>query len=124
MKRLKALGIVLSAPVVMGAAIASDHPPKDAVRDATPLELAAIKTSLELDLKDAQSARLQDVRVKGEKFCGFVNSKNSYGAYAGYIPIMGMLLMIKGVQTAYVFGIDSPEVTRAMCKDWGLPLRP
>lgn len=98
----------------------------NAVRDATPKELAAIKADLELRLKDAGSAKLQSVRVKGEKFCGLVNAKNSYGAYAGYKPISGMVFKdATGKQLAAVIGISPPEdVVRQICEDDGLPLPP
>lgn len=44
-----------------------------------------IKAGLEAQLKDGQSARIiwqpqHDQRI----YCGFVNAKNSFGAYAGY----------------------------------------
>lgn len=97
----------------------------DAVRDATPKELAAIKADLETRLKDAGSAKLQRVRVKDENFCGLINAKNSYGAYAGYSPIMGMVFKdTTGKQLAAVMGLDSPEVTRSMCAEKGLALPP
>lgn len=98
----------------------------DAVRDATPKELGAIKADLEMKLKDASSAKLQRVRVKGDKFCGLVNSKNGFGAYAGYSPISGMVFKdTTGKQLAAVIGFGPPEeVTRKVCEDDGLPLPP
>lgn len=98
---------------------------EDAVRDATSKELAAIKADLETKLKDAASAKFQRVRVKDGYFCGLVNAKNSYGAYAGYKPIMGMVFNdTTGKKLAAVIGLDSPEVTRTMCAEKGLPLPP
>lgn len=115
MKNLVAAVLWLSAPAYAG----------DAVRDATPKELAAIKADLEMKLKDASSAKLQSVRVKGDKFCGMVNAKNSYGAYAGYSPIGGMVFKdTSGKQLAAVMSLDSPQVTREMCEQDGLPLPP
>lgn len=97
----------------------------DAVRDATPKELLAIKAGLEMQLKDAASAKLRSVRVKGETFCGMVNAKNSFGAYAGYSPITGMVFKdTTGKLLAAVMGADSPEATRQVCEDKGLPLPP
>jgi hypothetical protein len=52
-----------------------------------------IRERLELELKDAQSARFKQLcklprklerDTPGFGYCGLVNSKNSYGAYAGY----------------------------------------
>ena len=97
----------------------------EVVRDATPKELAAIKAGLETQLKDASSAKLLRVRVKGNDFCGLLNAKNAFGAYAGYSPIMGMVFKdTTGKQLAAVLGVDSPEVTRDMCEQKGLPLPP
>lgn len=97
----------------------------DVVRDATPKELAAIKADLEMKLKDASSAKLQRVRVRGDKFCGMVNAKNSFGAYSGYSPVGGMVFKdTTGKQLAAVIGLDSPEETRQMCEENGLPLPP
>lgn len=98
----------------------------EAVRDATPKELAAIKADLELRLKDASSAKLQRVRVKGEKFCGMLNAKNAYGAYAGYSPISGMVFKdTTGKQLAAVIGLGPPEeAIREVCEKDGLPLPP
>lgn len=105
---------------VVGSAQAADG-----VRDATPKELAAIKAGLEMQLKDASSAKLQRVRVKGEHFCGMVNAKNSYGAYAGYSPIMGMVFKdTTGKQLAAVIGLDSPDISRSECESKGMPLPP
>lgn len=113
--------LLLTFLLVAGAVHAGDP-----VRDATPKELAAIKANLELRLKDASSAKLQRVRVKGEKFCGLVNAKNSYGAYAGYSPISGMVFKdTTGKQLAAVIGIGPPEdAIRQICEDDGLPLPP
>lgn len=96
----------------------------DGVRDATPKELAAIKTGMETSLKDAGSAKLQNIRFKGETFCGLVNAKNSYGAYTGYVPITGMVFDVDGKKVAAVMGLSSPEATRSVCEEKGLPLPP
>lgn len=112
--------LLIAMLLVAGSAQAEDR-----VRDATPKEQAAIKADLETRLKDAGSAKLQRVRVKGEDFCGLINAKNSFGAYAGYTPIMGMIFVdTKGKTLAAVMGLDSPEITRQMCEEKGLPLPP
>lgn len=56
--------------------------------DATEAEIEAIRAELALTLKDAESARFKDVRreagERGGTTCGYVNAKNSYGAYSGF----------------------------------------
>lgn len=113
-------GRILFALVLVGFAAHA----QEQLREATPKEVAAIKADLETKLKDASSAKFQNVRVKGDHFCGLVNSKNSYGAYAGYTPIGGMLFKIEGKQAAAVIGLDSPEATRSVCQIQGIPLPP
>lgn len=63
--------------------------------DGSTLEKA--KAAVAKKLKDPYSARFEDLRlgsapnVKGEpteRVCGFVNAKNSYGAYGGRTPFV------------------------------------
>lgn len=117
------LKLVTAAALLLVAAGAQAQ---NAVRDATPKELTAIKADLETKLKDAASAKFQNVKVQQEgNFCGLLNSKNSYGAYAGYTPFMGMVFKdTTGKQLAAVLAVDEPEITRAMCAEKGLPLPP
>ncbi|MGH0003571.1 hypothetical protein ACQU0X_26135 [Pseudovibrio ascidiaceicola] len=56
-------------------------------------ELRAIVKEVSKNLKDPYSAQFHDVMGMrmGEgimQFCGFVNAKNSHGAYAGKIPFV------------------------------------
>lgn len=52
--------------------------------------VALLRRDLDRQLKDYPSARFRDVHVKalgdgsGYEACGFINSKNSYGAYTGW----------------------------------------
>lgn len=52
--------------------------------------LEQIKRGVAQDLKDPSSAEIRDVKVVegpgGRFLCGEVNGKNSYGAYAGFVP--------------------------------------
>ena len=93
----------------------------DGVRDATAKELAAIKAGLETSLKDAGSAKLQNVRFKGETFCGLVNAKNSYGAYAGYVPIKAWFLILRVKKLQQLWGLAhqklrDPYARRRACR--------
>ena len=99
-----ALACVLLAANVAQAA--------DAYREATAQEVSAIRSSMQKDLKDADSAKFKDVKVAaaedGVAMCGLVNARNSYGAYAGFSYFTGVMLA-KGTQnpSAVVFGVDS-----------------
>lgn len=75
---------------------------------ASDADLSAIAVAMDEVLKDATSARLKDVvLVSGDTpgaymVCGKVNAKNSYGAYAGYEPFMGMRLTLPEERYSYV----------------------
>lgn len=64
------------------------------VVSATDSDLAGISLAMDDILKDADSAKLKNVTLRKEsegwEVCGLVNAKNSYGAYAGYTPFIGM----------------------------------
>jgi hypothetical protein len=54
-------------------------------------EIAAAKRALGNQLKDSESARYEDVvavstKDDGRVVCGWVNAKNSYGGYVGFLP--------------------------------------
>lgn len=89
-------------------------------RDATPAEIELIRSAMAEKLKDAESARFLDVKLL-EQFtvCGKVNSKNSYGAYAGYTAFMGLIFAESN--TAIVVGIDEAgkDIVASICKDKG-----
>jgi len=38
------------------------------------------------DLRDPDSAKFRDIRVRGDNVCGEINAKNGFGAYIGYRP--------------------------------------
>ena len=72
---------------------------------ASPQDLQGIKSAMDDRLKDSESAKLKDVRIaKDGTVCGLVNAKNSYGAYAGYEPFIGMKL---STGRFYVVGVGS-----------------
>ncbi|MCT9843747.1 hypothetical protein N7563_06685 [Leclercia adecarboxylata ATCC 23216 = NBRC 102595] len=64
-------------------------------RPLTKAEISAIEFAVKEQLKDPESARFKHSRYvsngKGA-YCGLVNSKNSYGGYAGNTPFIVMLI--------------------------------
>lgn len=59
---------------------------------ASPSQIERVRSAMELQLLDAESARYKDVcvvphhaKMAGKQaYCGLVNAKNSYGAFTGY----------------------------------------
>lgn len=67
----------------------------------------ALRVAMDDVLKDSQSARFRNIKQKPSEgdiwfICGEVNSKNSYGAYAGYTPFHGITIAFKGKKTDYI----------------------
>lgn len=59
------------------------------MEDVTPEEKQSAIQTVAFELKDPESARFKDVWALKSSFgtriiCGYVNGKNSYGAYTGY----------------------------------------
>lgn len=46
------------------------------------------ETPVKSELRDPGSAQFSGVAVEGQVACGFVNSKNGYGGYAGKVPFV------------------------------------
>lgn len=46
------------------------------------------ESAVKRELRDPESAQFSDVAVNVESACGFVNSKNGYGGYAGKQPFV------------------------------------
>lgn len=80
-------------------------------------EMARISAVVTKNFKDDESARFRDVLmttddVTGEKYvCGFVNGKNSYGAYAGYTPFYGIWRSV-GSQSIYFYQVGGADWCR------------
>lgn len=69
----------------------------------TPQDISGIKLAMDDRLKDSESAKIKSVRIAADgTTCGFVNAKNSYGAYAGYEPFIAMKL---STGKFYVLGV-------------------
>ena len=88
----------------------------------------AVEASIKDRLFDGDSARWRwPERIEGQDFyCGFVNAKNSYGAYTGFKPFMVMLVQgTKGWFSAFV-GVGDTEnaeiAVRDQCAARGFPL--
>jgi hypothetical protein len=88
-----------------------------AYADIPEQDMQALKSAMEDRLKDAESARYKDVRIgkDGITTCGRVNSKNSYGAYTGYVPFLAIKL---STGKFLVIGID--EASETLCKEKGV----
>ena len=120
--------LVVSLMWFAAAAAASDAP--RAPRDATPDEVSIIRTGMEAQLKDAESAKFKDVRILdpanghvGLTACGLVNAKNSYGAYSGYSAFQAMIMTGNGGKPyAVPIAIDEEPggVAAIVCKKQGL----
>ena len=46
------------------------------------------ETPVKRELRDPESAQFTDVEIGANVACGFVNSKNGYGGYAGRVPFL------------------------------------
>ncbi len=102
--------------------------PAMAAAPLTPAEKAAVSQSLSGILLDAESARwrwLSPTEGNVILYCGFVNAKNSYGAYSGFRPFM--VSLVRRTKTALAATIGNPgsddeEITIRMCASKGYDL--
>lgn len=97
-----------------------------APRPATEQELEDIRSELQTKLKDADSAKFNSVQVKEKKegfstFCGLVNSKNSYGAYAGYSAIVGYFMDMPKRKITSVISMEN-AMARITCMQYDMRL--
>jgi len=97
-------------------------------KSAATVDIELLKTAMQSSLKDADSAKFQNIRFgKGEHestICGEINAKNSYGAYGGFKTFMATYLDLK-VKTmkpvVFLIGIDSSNRDVAdMCEKYGI----
>lgn len=69
----------------------------------TKSDTAEIERSVRRELKDPESARFKGflaTKTKGgATVCGFVNAKNSYGGYTGFVPFSGYLIKARKTTT-------------------------
>ena len=89
------------------------------------IEKDAVKTAMIKELKDSDSAKYIWLdKGLDNGYCGLVNAKNSYGAYAGYIPFVSVVVETdEGETVALILQIgssdDKAEVVRRVCVDTG-----
>ncbi len=78
---------------------------------------AAIKEAIGRELKDPFSAQYDWQPVKSDMvYCGWVNAKNSYGAYDGYKPFMVLYMIGNKSGVAKVLSTEmAPHVVTPMC---------
>lgn len=61
-------------------------------RELTAIERTHISSAVGEKLKDEKSARFKWLPWdKSVHYCGYVNAKNSYGAYGGFIPFFALV---------------------------------
>lgn len=94
-------------------------------RNLTTSEKKAVESAIRDQLKDPDSAKFKHSKYvsngKGA-YCGLVNSKNSYGGYAGDTPFMVMIINNKNPHAGVIaLGGDSSAQTATItvCRDNG-----
>lgn len=115
-KLWKALGLAVGFTVSVGSVSAQED-----ITAASEADIEGVRLAMEQKLKDASSARFVDmILIPGEAatttICGKVNSKNSYGAYGGYVSFYGMRVVTdSGKYLYYIFRID--PTSEEVCED-------
>jgi hypothetical protein len=97
---------------------------------ASEAQMRWIKSALAEKLIDPESMRLSKVKTQKTKesvkvACGWVNSKNRMGGYAGRVPFI--VSIIERVEFAFVISIGSTDdekiVVFKMCSKYGISLQ-
>lgn len=102
--------------VILCCALASAVPATVFAAPGTAQDVKAIKASLQSRLKDADSAKIKGVQVAADgTTCGMLNAKNSYGAYGGFEPFLGMKL-----PGGKFYFVGSGDTAAQMCADKGI----
>lgn len=110
--------LIFALALVVSGSVYAQQPPK--------LNERLLKAAMEDHLKDADSAKFKDVRYKTASasgmwvMCGYVNSKNSYGAYPGYERFAGMVAREAGKTVYIVLRVDGDGVADEYCASKGL----
>lgn len=78
--------LALLLALICGTASAEECQPVNSV------QIEQMRSGMDAVLADGMSARYKDVcrpsfsgKIKKDVFCGFLNQKNKYGAYTGYV---------------------------------------
>lgn len=79
-------------------------------------QLEEIRGGVAEELRDPSSVQIRDVRIAedpdGRFYCGEVNGKNAYGAYAGFTEFSsGNIWEVNGTHIPVSFYIDGPDST-------------
>jgi hypothetical protein len=112
--RIKPLICALAVTILASPAYAESSPQRSAA-------LASLRSALETNLRDYPSARFRDAHMESKDpwtVCGYVNSKNAYGGYAGWQRFFAMRLNAKGDGLVYL-AVDDPTAAAvaAACDD-------
>lgn len=91
------------------------------ITPASEADIEGVRLAMEQKLKDASSARFVDmILIPGEAststICGKVNSKNSYGAYGGYVPFYGRRVARDTGKHLYFILLIDPS-SEVVCED-------
>lgn len=102
--------------IILGVMLVTSAAPVFATELAAE-EVEALRSAMDGSLKDSASARFKDVKLgkDGITVCGMVNSKNSYGAYAGFEPFAATKL---SSGKFFVAGIG--KAAGQVCRDRGM----
>lgn len=83
----------------------------------------AIKEAVGRELSDPYSAQYDWQPIKDETlYCGWVNAKNQFGAYAGYRPFMVLYAIGKSGKPLIFKTEMTPSVVSQMCLQSGYRL--
>lgn len=90
----------------------------------SPAMQTAIKEKVGKELSDPFSAQYDWQPVKNEMlYCGWVNAKNGFGAYAGYEPFMVLYSIGNKSGKVSVYSADlKPNIVTPMCIEKGYRL--
>ena len=116
------------AVVVLAFALAV--PAQSFARDLTEAERDRIAQPVGLELRDAETAlfewpevELPEIGADFVEYCGWVNGKNAYGAYAGFVSFSVWLVMQDGEITSIQIpsgpGSGGVPSLDAMCVEQG-----
>lgn len=116
--------VLAAALLVASGALAQDAFVPRPITDA---EKEAIRQAVRKKLNDPDSAMFRwnpDV-LHGATYCGFVNSRNKFGGYAGFVPFQALFGKDRSVFSVEIADDDRPMsiVTRTMCHDNGYSIR-
>jgi hypothetical protein len=91
-------------------------------------ETQALTAEVRSRLKDPDSAMFRDVRAvrKGDspaRVCGYVNSRNAFGGYVGFVPFVALQTGPNNFEVPAIgddsFGLSEVQLR---CREYGIPL--